>query len=158
VWLLAELAERIRQVIHRQTMFAEFELAVHELAEAGEPITAERLNEIYGGLIRDYYGPGYTMDPNDAVEWAYVPHLYYKYYVFVYATGMSSGLAIAERIQGGEPGAAEAYLEMLSGGSSRPPLELLQKAGVDLTKPDAIAAALDLFARTVIELEELLVR
>jgi oligoendopeptidase F len=155
-WLLSELAESIRTTIYRQTLFAEFELAVHRLAEAGEPITAEKLNEIYGGLLRDYYGPGYTIDPHDAVEWAYIPHLYYKYYVFVYATGMSSGIAIAERIAAGEEGAAEALLEMLSAGSSKPPLELLAGAGVDLTGPDAIASALELFDRTIAQLEELL--
>jgi oligoendopeptidase F len=155
-WLLSEQVERIRQVIYRQALFAEFELRLHELAEAGEPITADRLNGIYGGLIRDYYGPGYTIDPHDAIEWAYIPHLYYKYYVFVYATGMSSGIAIAERVAGGEPGAREAFLAMLSGGNSKPPLELLKGAGVDLTKPDAIASALELFDRTVAQLEELL--
>jgi oligoendopeptidase F len=155
-WLLAELAESIRGTIYRQTQFAEFELRLHELAEAGEPITAERLNSIYEGLLRDYYGPGYTIDPNDVVEWAYIPHFYYKYYVFVYATGMSSGIALAEKVADGGPAAVEAYLGMLSGGASKPPLELLKGAGVDLTKPDAIAAALELFDRTVTELEELL--
>jgi oligoendopeptidase F len=155
-WLLSELAEGIRTTIYRQTLFAEFELAVHRLAEAGEPITADSLNSIYAGLLRDYYGPGYTIDPHDSIEWAYIPHLYYKYYVFVYATGMSSGIAIAERISGGEAGAAEALLEMLSGGNSKPPLELLEGAGIDLTRPDAIASALELFDRTVAQLEELL--
>jgi oligoendopeptidase F len=157
VWLLAELAERIRQVIHRQTMFAEFELRLHELAEAGEPITAERLNSIYGGLLRDYYGPGYTIDPDDVVEWAYIPHFYYKYYVFVYATGMSSGIALAERVLDGRPEEVEAYLGMLRAGNSKPPLELLKEAGADLTKPDAIEAAMKLFDEIVTELEELLV-
>jgi oligoendopeptidase F len=155
-WLLAELAESIRSTIYRQTQFAEFELRLHELAEAGEPITAERLNAIYEGLLRDYYGPGYTIDSDDVVEWAYIPHFYYKYYVFVYATGMSSGIALAEKVADGGPAAVEAYLGMLGGGNSKPPLELLGGAGVDLTKPDAIAAALELFDRTVTELEELL--
>jgi oligoendopeptidase F len=156
-WLLTELVERIRATIYRQALFAEFELAVHRLAEAGEPITADSLNSIYAGLLRDYYGPGYTIDPHDSIEWAYIPHLYFKYYVFVYATGMSSGIAIAERIAGGEAGAADALLEMLSGGNSKPPLELLEGAGVDLSRPDAIASALELFDRTVAQLEELLV-
>jgi len=154
--LLAELAESIRTTIYRQTQFAEFELRLHELVEAGEPITAERLNAIYVGLLRDYYGSGYTIDPYDVVEWAYIPHFYYKYYVFAYATGMSSGIALAEKVAGGGPAAVEAYLGMLSGGNSKPPLELLKGAGVDLTRPDAIAAALELFDRTVTELEELL--
>jgi oligoendopeptidase F len=156
-WYLSELVETIRTTIYRQTLFAEFELRLHELVEAGEPVTAERLNTIYGGLIEDYYGPGYTMDPDDPVEWAYIPHFYYKYYVFTYATGLASGAAIAERVATGDPAARDAYLEMLEGGNSKPPLELLKGAGVDLTKPDAIAAALELFDRTLTELEEILV-
>ncbi|MEX1311140.1 MAG: M3 family oligoendopeptidase [Candidatus Sulfomarinibacteraceae bacterium] len=156
-WYLSELVETIRTTIYRQTLFAEFELRLHELVEAGEPVTAERLNAIYGGLISDYYGPGYTMDPDDPVEWAYIPHFYYKYYVFTYATGLASGAAIAERVATGDPAARDAYLEMLEGGNSKPPLELLKGAGVDLTKPDAIAAALELFDRTLTELEEILV-
>lgn len=156
-WFLSELVETIRTTIYRQTLFAEFELRLHELVEAGEPVTAEKLDAIYAGLIRDYYGPGFTMDANDPVEWAYIPHFYYKYYVFTYATGLASGAAIAERIASGDPGARDAYLEMLSGGNSKPPLELLKGAGVDLTEPDAIAAALDLFDRTLAELENILV-
>ncbi|MCU0304348.1 MAG: oligoendopeptidase F family protein [Thermoanaerobaculales bacterium] len=155
-WYLSELAETIRTTIYRQTMFAEFELALHELVEAGEPVTAERLDGIYAGLVRDYYGPGYTIGANDPVEWAYIPHFYYKYYVFTYATGLASGAAIAERVASGDPAARDAYLGMLAGGCSKPPLDLLAGAGVDLTRPDAIAAALDLFDRTLTELEGIL--
>jgi oligoendopeptidase F len=154
--LLVERAENIRQTIYRQTMFAEFERAVHGFVEQGVPVTATLLDETYAGLVRKYYGPGFTVDENDGMEWAYIPHFYWKYYVFSYATGMSSGIAIAKRIQSGEEGAVEDYLGMLKGGSSRPPLELLRLAGADLTKPDAIAAALKLFAETIDELEELL--
>jgi len=157
-WYLTELLETIRTTIFRQTLFAEFELRLHELVEAGEPITAEKLNAVYGDLIEYYYGPGFTIDANDPVEWAYIPHFYYKYYVFTYATGLASGVAIAEKILTGDPAARDAYLEMLSGGNSKPPLELLKGAGVDLTKPDAIAAALELFDRTLTELEALLVK
>jgi len=156
-WYLSELVETLRTTIYRQTLFAEFELRLHELVEAGEPVTAEKLNSIYGGLIEYYYGPGYSMDADDPVEWAYIPHFYYKYYVFTYATGLASGAAIAERISTGDPAARDAYLEMLGGGNSKPPLELLRGAGVDLTKPDAIAAALDLFDRTLTELEAILI-
>ena len=155
-WYLSELLETIRTTLYRQTLFAEFELRAHQLAERGEPITAERLNAIYEQLIRDYYGPGYTIDVNDPLEWAYIPHFYYKYYVFTYATGLASGIALAEKVASGDPAARDAYLEMLRGGNSRPPLELLRSAGVDLTKPDAITAALELFERTVVELEGLL--
>jgi len=157
-WYLSELVETLRTTIYRQTLFAEFELRLHELIEAGEPITADKLNSVYGGLIDYYYGPGYTMDADDPVEWAYIPHFYYKYYVFTYATGLASGAAIAEAISTGDPAVRDAYLEMLSGGNSKPPLELLKGAGVDLTKPDAIAAALELFDRTLSELEAILVK
>jgi len=157
-WYLSELVETIRTTIYRQTLFAEFELELHELVEAGEPVTAAAINAIYGGLIEDYYGSGYTMDADDPVEWAYIPHFYFKYYVFTYATGLASGAAIAETIATGDPAPRDAYLEMLKGGNSKPPLELLRGAGVDLTKPDAIAAALELFDRTLTELEAILVK
>lgn len=154
-WLLAELAESIRTTIYRQTMFAEFELAVHELVEAGRPVTAEALNEIYIGLVKDYYGPAYAVDPDDPIEWAYIPHFYWKYYVFNYATGLASGIALAERMLAGGDEERAAYLGMLRAGSSAPPLTLLRGAGVDLTRPEAIAAALELFDATVARLEEL---
>jgi len=155
-WFLSELLETIRTTIYRQTLFAEFELKLHQLAEAGEPITADKLNKIYADLIHTYYGPNYTMDENDHMEWTYIPHFYYKYYVFTYATGLSSGIAFADKIvKEGEP-AREAYLGMLKGGSSKPPLVLLKEAGLDLTKPEAIASALKLFDKTIDQLEELL--
>jgi oligoendopeptidase F len=157
-WYLSELVETIRTTIFRQTLFAEFELRLHELVEAGDPVTADRLNDVYRGLIEDYYGPGYTIDADDPVEWAYIPHFYYKYYVFTYATGLASGAAIAERVADGDPAARDSYLEMLEGGNSKPPLELLRGAGVDLTRPDAIGAALELFDRTLTELEGILLR
>jgi len=157
-WFLSELLETIRTTIYRQTMFAEFELRLHQLAEAGEPINAEKLNGIYGELLRTYYGPNYTIDQDDAIEWSYIPHFYYKYYVFTYATGLSSGIAFAEKIQNEGPEAKDAYLGMLKGGCSKPPLMLLREAGLDLTKPEAIESALKLFDQTVDELNLLLVK
>lgn len=157
-WILSELAESIRTTIYRQTMFAEFELRLHELVEAGEPVTAEKLDQIYAELVRHYYGPGFTMDADDPVEWAYIPHFYYKYYVYSYATGLTSGLAIADRVRTlGEP-AQQAFLGMLSGGCSKPPLEMLKAAGVDLTEPAPVVAALDQFDDLVAELERLLLQ
>ncbi|MCW8849013.1 MAG: oligoendopeptidase F [Melioribacteraceae bacterium] len=155
-WLLSELLETIRTTIYRQTLFAEFELRLHQIAEAGQPISAAKLNEIYGELKKTYYGPNYTLDKNDNVEWAYIPHFYYKYYVFAYATGLSAGIAFAEKISEEGAPAQEAYINMLKGGSSKPPLDLLKEAGVDMTKPNAIQAALNLFDKTVDELDQLL--
>ncbi len=163
-YLLVERLEGIRTTIFRQTMFAEFERTVHRFVEEGTPITAELLETTYRELVRRYYGPGFTLDDNDGMEWAYIPHFYYKYYVYSYATGLASGIAIADRVTTlGEP-AAEAFLGMLAGGASAPPLELLSApplellagAGVDLTKPDALEAAMTSFARTLDEVERLL--
>jgi len=113
-WLLSELAESVRTTIIRQTMFAEFELRVHELAEAGEPIRPAGQRDLrrpHPRLLRPRLHPG----PNDGVEWAYISHFYYKYYVYSYATGSPPASRSPERIAAGEPGAREAYLEMLKG-------------------------------------------
>jgi len=156
--LLVERLESIRTTIFRQTMFAEFERAVHRYVEEGTPITADLLEETYRGLVSRYYGPGYTLDEHDGMEWAYIPHFYYKYYVYSYATGLASGIAIADRVRElGEP-AAEAFTGMLAGGASAPPLDLLRGAGVDLTKPDALEASMRTFERTLDEVERLLVK
>ncbi len=154
--ILAELAETIRTTIYRQALFAEFELAVHTAAEKGVPLTAKLLNKTYARLIRRYYGKSFTMGPDDDIEWAYIPHFYWKFYVFTYATGLSAGIALAELLQKGGPKARDAYLGMLRGGSSRPPLELLRGAGVDLTKPRTFKAAARLMNRTVAQMEKLL--
>jgi oligoendopeptidase F len=156
--LLVERLEGIRTTIFRQTMFAEFERTVHAFVEDGVPVTAALLEKTYRELVERYYGPGYTIDENDGLEWAYIPHFYYKYYVYSYATGLSSGIAIADRVKTlGDP-AADAFLAMLAGGASAPPLELLARAGVDLTKPDALRAAMETFEETLDEVEKLMER
>ena len=155
-YLLVERLETIRGTIFRQTMFAEFERQVHGFVEEGTPITAALLEETYSDLVQRYYGPGYTFDENDGMEWAYIPHFYYKYYVYSYATGLTSGIAIADRVKTlGKP-AADAFLAMLAGGASAPPLELLSGAGVDLTKPDALDAAMKTFEETLNEVKKLI--
>ncbi len=156
IGILAAELETIRTTIYRQTLFSEFERKVHGYVEDGTPITAELLDETYAGLVKRYYGPGFTMDENDGMEWAYIPHFYFKYYVYSYATGLCSGIAIAERLKTGGDKAVEEYLGMLEGGCSKAPLDLLRDAGVDLSKPDAIESALQRFDRTVTELAELL--
>ncbi|HUJ44391.1 MAG TPA: oligoendopeptidase F [Opitutaceae bacterium] len=155
-YLLVDRLERIRTTIFRQTMFAEFERTVHQLEEADTPITAALLDEQYRDLVRRYYGPDFTLSPDDGMEWAYVEHFFFKYYLYTYATGLSSGIAIADRVRAqGEP-AVQAYLGMLKGGCSKPPLELLKGAGVDLTTPAPIEAAMQSFARTLDEVDTLL--
>lgn len=155
-YLLVERLESIRTTIFRQTMFAEFERAIHTLHEQGVPLTAAKLEATYRELVQRYYGPGFTVGEDDGLEWAYIPHFYYKYYVYSYATGLSSGIAIADRVRElGEP-AVQAYLGMLKGGCSRPPLDLLKEAGVDLTTPAPVEAAMKTFERTLNEVERLL--
>jgi oligoendopeptidase F len=156
-YLLTKRLEGIRGTIYRQTLFAEFERKVHGFVEAGTPVTATLLDKTYADLIHRYYGPGYTVDENDGMEWAYIPHFYYKYYVFNYATGLSSGIAIAQRVRGSDgAAAAQGMISMLQGGCSEPPLDLLKRAGVDLTQPAPIESALQLFAKTLEELQRLL--
>ncbi len=154
--ILAAELENIRQTIYRQTLFSEFERAVHTFVEEGTPVTATLLDRTYRDLVQKYYGPGFTVDADDGMEWAYIPHFYYKYYVYSYATGLSCGIAIAENVKAHGQPAVDGYLQMLSGGCSEPPLDLLKKAGVDLTRPDAIEAALKRFDRTITELADLL--
>ncbi len=158
LYLLNDLVETIRTTIYRQTLFAAFELAAHTAAENGTPLTAEFLDKTYADLIRKYYGPDFTVGQNDGMEWAYIPHFYYKYYVFSYAVGLSSGIALAEKVQTGGPAARDAYLSMLAGGCSKPPRELFLQGGVDVTKPDAVVAAAKLMDSALSQMEEILAR
>lgn len=153
--LLNQRLESMRLTIFRQTLFADFEQQFHAYAEAGNPLTAEWLNAKYKELITTYYGPGYEMAANDECEWMFIPHFYYDFYVFSYATGLTSGLALSEQISTKGQPAADRYINnMLKAGSSAPPLDILRNAGVDLETPAPIQAAMDLFARTVTEFEK----
>ncbi len=153
--LLNQRLESIRLTIFRQTLFADFELQFHMHAEAGNPLTADWLNAKYKELIELYYGPEFAMGENDECEWMFIPHFYYNFYVFSYATGLTSGIALAERIDDKGDKAAQQYVDgMLKAGSSAPPLDILRNAGVDLETPAPIQAAMDLFAETVEEFEK----
>jgi oligoendopeptidase F len=154
--LLAGLVESLRTTIWRQALFAEFELAIATAVEQGTPVTADWLNATYGALVRTYYGPDFVMGENDAVEWASVPHFYYKFYTYAYALGLASGVALAERVELGGAPARDAFLAFLAAGNSKPPLEILRSAGVDLEKPDALDAAAKLMDRSIAEMERLL--
>jgi oligoendopeptidase F len=154
--LLNQRLESIRQTIFRQTLFADFELRFHEHAEKGSPLTAEFLNDLYAGMIREYYGPDYELGVDDPCEWMFIPHFYYNFYVFTYATGLTSGLALADEISAqGDPAARRYIDKMLKAGSSAPPLDILRNAGVDLESPAPIVAAMDMFERTVEEFDRL---
>jgi oligoendopeptidase F len=153
--LLNQRLESMRLTIFRQTLFADFELAFHQHAESGNPLTAEWLNNKYKELIELYYGPDFAMSEHDECEWMFIPHFYYNFYVFTYATGLTSGLALAEDISKQGRKAADRYIDgLLKAGSSAPPLDILRNAGVDLETPAPIQKAMDLFAETVTQFEK----
>lgn len=135
LFLLGSYLESLRLTFFRQTMFAEFELRTHEAAERGEALTGARLTEIYGELLRRYHGSDQgvvRIEPREQVEWAYIPHFYYNFYVFQYATSLAASSQLAQEVLDHKPGARERYLDLLKAGGSRLPHELLKEAGVDL--------------------------
>ncbi len=153
--LLNQRLESIRLTIVRQTLFADFELQFHQHAEAGNPLTAEWLNTKYKELVELYYGPDFALGENDECEWMFIPHFYYNFYVYTYATGLTSGIALAEGIEQHGDKAAKQFIDgMLKAGSNAPPLDILRDAGVNLETPAPIQAAMDLFADTVEEFEK----
>jgi oligoendopeptidase F len=152
--VLDEYLERFRSTLFRQTMFADFEHRTHELAEEGEAITPDVCDEIYGDLKAEFYEP-MAMDDGIRREWMRIPHFYYSFYVYQYATGISAANALVERITDeGEP-AAEDYREFLAKGSREYPLELLRGAGVDMASADPVEQAIDAYGELVAEFEEL---
>ena len=151
-FLLNHFLEGFRTTVFRQTLFAEFEKKAHEFAEQGGTLTAEALCKIYRDLETTYYD-GAQVDELVDYEWAYIPHFYRNFYVYQYATGFSSAVAIADSILTG--GNADNYLKFLSTGGSDYPLEELKIAGVDLTKPQAVESAMKVFAQTLDEFEAL---
>jgi oligoendopeptidase F len=158
-YLLDHLIGMFKGTLFRQCMFAEFEMLTHEHVETGGSLTSDWLNQTYFGLVRDYHGDAFDFDGEDAPiawEWARIPHFYYNFYVYKYSTGLASSVDISARILRGEPGAVQSYLEFLRGGSSRPPLELLRGAGVDLTTPRPVDSALAFMAGVMKELSGLL--
>ncbi|MGN0799381.1 MAG: oligoendopeptidase F [Christensenellales bacterium] len=152
-YILNHFLEGFRTTVFRQTLFAEFERKAHEMEQAGEPLTAQSLNKVYRELNELYY-EGAVVNDLMEIEWARIPHFYNAFYVYQYATGFSSAVAIANRIL--ETGDASDYLRFLSLGGSDYPLEELKVAGVDLTKPEAVLSALDVFQASLDELEALL--
>lgn len=151
--LLNKRLESIRTTIFRQVMFAAFERALHAEVEGGGALTADRIAELYGDLVKRYYGPDFTFDEHDAVEWSFVPHFYYNFYVFQYATGLMSAIALSQKVQRADKGAVDSYLAFLKAGNSDYPIETLKKAGVDFTTSTPIDEAMKLFEATLDELE-----
>lgn len=152
--VLNHLLESFRTTVFRQTLFAEFERNAHDMYQNGTPLTASSLSEMYKKLLGEYYAGADDINDMLSYEWSYVSHFYREFYVYQYATGFCSAVAIAKRIT--ETGDASSYLEFLSLGGSDYPIEELKVAGVDLTKPDTVASALKLFDETIDELAALL--
>lgn len=155
-YLVNYFLEQFRGTLYRQTMFAEFELWCSEQTCQGIPLTAESLSAKYQQLNRDYYGEDIVLDPEIALEWARIPHFYYNFYVYQYATGYAAAIALSQRILKEGAPAVEDYLSFLSKGCSADPVTLLRGAGVDMASPEPVAAALKLFDSLVTELEPLL--
>lgn len=154
-YLINYFLEQFRTTLYRQTMFAEFELAVNQMTERGEGLTADTLCDIYRKLNADYFGPDIVVDEEISLEWARIPHFYYNYYVYQYSTGYAAAIALSQKIlQEGKP-AVEHYLNFLKGGSSKPPIDLLRGAGVDMATAQPIDEALKLFDGLLDEMDEL---
>ncbi|MGM9538575.1 MAG: oligoendopeptidase F [Candidatus Onthomonas sp.] len=155
-YLINYFLEQFRTTLYRQTMFAEFELKVNELAQRGEGVTAEALCDIYRQLNVDYFGPDIVVDDQIALEWARIPHFYYNFYVYQYATGYAAAIALSRRILKEGESAVQDYLHFLSGGCSADPITLLKGAGVDMATPEPINQALELFDQLISEMEALM--
>jgi oligoendopeptidase F len=155
-YLINRQIDSVRGTIIRQTMFAEFERAIHAEVEGGGALTLDRFRQIYRDLLDAYFGPDFMLDDELSLECLRIPHFYRAFYVYKYATGMSAASALAERVVSGGKAELDAYLHFLSSGCSRDPLDVLRDAGVDMTEPHAVDQTLNRFEALVEELEDLL--
>jgi oligoendopeptidase F len=156
--LLGDYLDNARATVFRQVQFAEFELKIHETAEGGTALTGDLLNSLYGDIARDYYGHAKgicIVDDEIQSEWAYIPHFYFNFYVYQYATSYTASTALAGKALAGDTNAAAGYLELLSSGGSDYPIALLQKAGVDMTTRQPLDAMMIQLNRVMDEMEEI---
>ena len=156
VFLINHFLDQFKGTIYRQTMFAEFEKFMGAAVDAGQTLTADMLCAEYARLCKLYYGEDMVVDDQIAMEWARIPHFYYNYYVFQYATGYSAAIALSRRILREGESAVKDYLGFLSGGCSKSPIDLLKGAGVDMTSPAPVNDALKLFGELLDEMESLM--
>ncbi|QPJ61847.1 MAG: oligoendopeptidase F [Candidatus Nitronauta litoralis] len=156
IYLVCREIDNFRGTLIRQTMFAEFEYQIYAAAEAGQPLTADAFQELYHQLLERYFGPGVKLDPQLDLECFRIPHFYFGFYVYKYATGISAAYALAQRVLDGGAAEQEAYLNFLKSGGSKFPIDLLKDAGVDMSTPDPVETALDTFTGLVDQLETLL--
>jgi oligoendopeptidase F len=159
--LLMNYLDGIKQTVFRQTQFAEFELRMHEMAERGEPLTGDVLTKLYGDILKRYYGHDKGIchiNELYIVEWAYIPHFYYDFYVYQYSTSFTASTALAEKVLGKEKGAVENYINFISAGGSDYPIDLLKKAGVDMTSAEPFNKTMAAMNRTMDEIEAILAK
>ena len=154
-YLINHFLEQFKGTLYRQTMFAEFELNIGRMIGEGKTLTADALSAEYKRLNELYFGPDMVVDDEIAVEWARIPHFYYNYYVFQYATGYSAAIALSRKILKEGESAVKDYLSFLSGGCSKIPIDLLKMVGVDMTSPEPVNQALQLFGELLDEMEAL---
>ena len=148
-YLLNYFLEQFRTTVFRQTMFAEFEKISHDMAQKGEPLTKESLSKAYFSLNETYYGETCFMDPEIASEWMRIPHFYSAFYVYVYATGLCAAVSLSEKILEEGAGAVADYRKFLSAGCSVPPIDALKLAGIDMSSPEPVRKAMEVFRETV---------
>ena len=159
--LLMNYLDGIKGTVFRQTQFAEFELRMHEKAERGEPLTGDVFTELYGDILRQYYGHAAGVCRIDDLytrEWAYIPHFYYNFYVYQYATSFTAATALAEEVLAGTEDVAQRYLDFISAGGSDYPIEILKRAGVDMTSAEPFEKTMAAMNRTMDEIEAILAR
>ena len=157
--LLGDYLENIRQTVFRQTQFAEFELRIHEIAEKGESLTGDVLNSTYDEIVKKYYGHQQgvcVVDDEIKAEWIYIPHFYLNFYVFQYATAYTASAALSERTLAGDKTSTKKYIEFLSAGGSDYPINLLKKAGVDMTTSEPFELTMKKMNRVMDEMEKIL--
>ena len=155
-YLINHFLEQFKGTIYRQTMFAEFELNIGKMVQEGKTLTADVLSAEYRRLNEMYFGPDMVVDDRIALEWARIPHFYYDYYVFQYATGYAAAIALSRRVLSEGESAVKDYIRFLSGGCSKRPIDLLKDAGVDMTDPAPVDQALQLFGTLLDEMEALM--
>ncbi|MBQ2947252.1 MAG: oligoendopeptidase F [Bacilli bacterium] len=156
IFYLVDFLESVRATLYRQTMFAEFEMLMHKKEQDGIPLTEEEISNTYYELNKLYYGNNVVSDNNIRYEWARIPHFYTPFYVYKYATGLSSALSIANRILKGDNKTKENYLTFLSSGGNDYPLNILKRVGVDMKTPKPVGEALTLFKEKLNELKQLI--
>jgi oligoendopeptidase F len=159
--LLGNYLEGIKGTVFRQTQFAEFELKIHEIAEKGESLTGDKLNEVYAEITKKYYGHDKgicIVDDEIKSEWSFIPHFYYNFYVFQYATSFTASAALSEKVLAGDKAATKRYLEFISAGGSDYPIPLLKNAGVDMTTAAPLALTMKKMNRVMDEIEKILDR